>query len=173
MVHNLISKCDSERIALEAGNCPNDRPMRAKDVGSCLPECPVLTLRGGTGFYALTVFRTPRAHAALICYFRCGLTAAVRCACRSKILSRSPESPLFSSCPIQFAPAANFRFPPFVSIVMDGPELPLAMGRPAAVQLPQSGHRRRSAAISGCDDGYEGRTNRLSRTDCQRGPIQT
>jgi hypothetical protein len=70
MVHNLISKCDSERIALEAGNCPNDRPMRAKDVGSCLPECPVLTLRGGTGFYALTVFRTPRAHAALICYFR-------------------------------------------------------------------------------------------------------
>ncbi|WP_217653407.1 hypothetical protein, partial [Planktotalea frisia] len=44
-----------------------------KDLGSCLSECPVLTLRGGTGFYAPTAFRTSRAHAARICYFRFGL----------------------------------------------------------------------------------------------------
>jgi hypothetical protein len=91
MVHNFISKCDSGRIALEAENYPNDSPMRAKDVGSCLPECPVLTLRGGTGFYALTVFRTPRAHAARICYFRCWLAAAVSCVCTSKKLIATPS----------------------------------------------------------------------------------
>jgi hypothetical protein len=59
MVNNFISKCASGRIALEAEIYPNDSPMRAKDVGSYLSECPVLTLRGGTLFYALTVFRTP------------------------------------------------------------------------------------------------------------------
>ncbi|MFT6454845.1 MAG: transposase, partial [Yoonia sp.] len=34
--------------------------------------------------------------------------------CKSERQGRSPERPLSSSCPIQFAGAANVRFPPFM-----------------------------------------------------------
>ena len=43
------------------------------------------------------------------------LTADFRCVCTSEKQGRSPERPLSSNCPIQFAAAAKVRSPPFMS----------------------------------------------------------
>jgi hypothetical protein len=82
---------------------------------SGLHQRPLVLLHCEMDFSSHAEMEMPQAQTVESGWGRIGLTADFRCVCTSEKLGRSPERPLFSSCPIQFAGAANVGSPPFVT----------------------------------------------------------
>jgi hypothetical protein len=81
---------------------------------SGLHQRPLVLLHCEMDFSSHAEMEMPQAQTVESGWGRIGLTADFRCVCTSEKLGRSPERPLFSSCPIQFAGAANVGSPPLL-----------------------------------------------------------